>query len=291
MKTAHQSFREGRAARSRQSQIPRGRAGCGARHEKKPSPFTEAPGCAGTQIARGIMRRAGWQKGLPCFFMPPHGSAILRAVFRHIRHPVCTILVACQTKGGASCGARGGLFFVECGHVSVRAAAGRQAGRACPRRAGARWRPPPGWAGRWRCARWLLPPLQILALGRPAPVRWRCAFARTGWGPALRACVSTLGASLMLGGGAQALVARGVLAPLALMAGAGVALLTYLLATLLPGALCDVRQVELAGGRKRRHSPRHAGQRQSSARSRNRSSRAGGANARRRGCCSPACMT
>ena len=56
---------------------------------------------------------------------------------------------------------------------------------------------------------------------------------------------STLGASLMLGGGAQALVARGVPAPLALMAGAGVALLVYLLATLLPNALCDVRQVEL----------------------------------------------
>ena len=50
---------------------------------------------------------------------------------------------------------------------------------------------------------------------------------------------------LMLGGGAQALVARGVPAPLALMAGAGVALLVYLLATLLPTALCDVRQVEL----------------------------------------------
>lgn len=132
--TAHQSFREAVRRDPDQSQIPRGRAGRGARHEEKPSPITEAPGCAGTQIARGIMRRAGWQKGLPCFFMPPHGSAILRAVFRHIRHPVCTILVACQTKGGAACGARGGLFFVECGHVSVRAAAGGQAGG--PARAG-----------------------------------------------------------------------------------------------------------------------------------------------------------
>ena len=65
------------------------------------------------------------------------------------------------------------------------------------------------------------------------------------WDPCLRGCVTTLGASLMLGGGAQALVTRGIPAPFALMAGAGVALLTYLLATLLPGTLCDVRQVEL----------------------------------------------
>ena len=74
--------------------------------------------------------------------------------------------------------------------------------------------------------------------GRPALCGGAVLHARAG--PCLRGCVSTLGASLMLGGGAQALVARSVPAPLALMVGAGVALLVYLLATFcpMPCAMC-----------------------------------------------------
>ena len=55
----------------------------------------------------------------------------------------------------------------------------------------------------------VLPPLQILALGG-LPCAVALCFRTHGLGPCLRGCVSTLGASLMLGGGAQALVARGV---------------------------------------------------------------------------------
>lgn len=101
-----------------------------------------------------------------------------------------------------------------------------------------------GLAGALSLCALVLPPLQLLALGS-LPCAVALCFRTHGLGPCLRGCVTTLGASLILGGGAQALTARGVPAPFALLAGAGVALLVYLLATLLPGALCDVRQVEL----------------------------------------------
>lgn len=100
-------------------------------------------------------------------------------------------------------------------------------------------------AGRWRCGALVLPPLWPVALaGLPWP-RGAVLSWRRGLGPCLRGCVTTLGASLLLGGGAEALMRRGVSAPVALLASAGVAALVYLLATLLPNAMCDVRQVEL----------------------------------------------
>lgn len=90
----------------------------------------------------------------------------------------------------------------------------------------------------------VLPPLWPVALaGLPCAVA--LCFHAQGLGPCLRGCVTTLGASLLLGGGAEALMRRGVSAPVALLASAGVAALVYLLATLLPNAMCDVRQVEL----------------------------------------------
>ena len=90
----------------------------------------------------------------------------------------------------------------------------------------------------------LLPPLEIAALlGLPCGVL--LCFRAYGTGACIRCCATTLGASLLLGGGAEALAARGVGPAAALLTGAGLALLIYLLATLLPSALCDVRQVEL----------------------------------------------
>ena len=211
------------------------------------------------------MRSAGWQKGLPCFFMPPHGSAILRAVFRHIRHPVCTILVACQTKGGAACGARGGLFFVECGHVSVRAAAGRQAGgpaRAGQGRAGGLRR-----AGRGAGA--VRPGAAAPAnpgAGRPALCGGAVlSHARAGSLPA-RLCIHAgrvADAGRRSAGAHFPWRARAARADGRRRRGAAGLPAGH------PSAQCPVRCAAggAQGGRKRRDSSRHAGQRQPSARS------------------------
>ena len=59
-----------------------------------------------------------------------------------------------------------------------------------------------GLAGALSLCALVLPPLQLLALGS-LPCAVALCFRTHGLGPCLRGCVTTLGASLILGGGAQ----------------------------------------------------------------------------------------
>ena len=87
-------------------------------------------------------------------------------------------------------------------------------------------------------------PLWILGL----PTSVAACFGAHGVGACVRCTLTTLGAALLLGGACTAISSAGLpaLASLALAAVLGTAL--YLLTSLAPSALCDVRQVELKVG-------------------------------------------
>lgn len=88
------------------------------------------------------------------------------------------------------------------------------------------------------------PALSALALGSLPACVWLC-YGRCGVRACLRCSVTTLCASLLLGGAADCLLSHG--APIWPAAAAGTALagLLYLLARLLPTVYRDVKQVEL----------------------------------------------
>ncbi len=89
-----------------------------------------------------------------------------------------------------------------------------------------------------------LTPLMLLSL----PIAVLICFRSHGLPACLRCGVTTLGASFLTGGAATALVGGGMRPLPAVSLSACVSWLCYLLVTLLPAALCDVRQVELRVG-------------------------------------------
>lgn len=89
-----------------------------------------------------------------------------------------------------------------------------------------------------------LSPLMLLSL----PIAVLICFRSHGLPACLRCGVTTLGASFLTGGAATALVGGGLRPTAAVALGACLSWLCYLLVTLLPSALCEVRQVELRVG-------------------------------------------
>lgn len=90
----------------------------------------------------------------------------------------------------------------------------------------------------------LAPAFAGLALvGLPASV-WLC-FGRHGAQACVRCAVTTLCAAMLTGGAAAALKTAGLGALPAMVLATGLSMLLYMLATLLPTTLCEVRQVEL----------------------------------------------
>ncbi|MBR3873567.1 MAG: sigma-E processing peptidase SpoIIGA [Clostridia bacterium] len=86
----------------------------------------------------------------------------------------------------------------------------------------------------------------VALLGLPGGVA--LCFHRHGFPACLRCTLTTLCASFLTGGAMTALLSAGLRpAPSALIA-AGLSMAAYLLTTLLPAALCDIRQVELRAG-------------------------------------------
>lgn len=89
-----------------------------------------------------------------------------------------------------------------------------------------------------------LAPLMLTSL--PLCV-WLC-FARHGRAALLRCALTTLCASLLIGGALQWLMSLGLPAPLAVLADVGLCGFLHLLVRLLPSTRCEVRQVELRHG-------------------------------------------
>lgn len=89
-----------------------------------------------------------------------------------------------------------------------------------------------------------LSPLPLLALaGLPGSVA--LCFRRHGFPACLRCMLMTLLASFVLGGAMTALMNAGLAPAAAAAVSIGLGMAACLLVTLLPGAMCDVRQVEL----------------------------------------------
>jgi len=93
-------------------------------------------------------------------------------------------------------------------------------------------------AGLW------MPGCSLLSL----PVCVWLSFGRNGRAACLRCTVTTLCASLMIGGAMWALMERGIGTGGALGLSIALTLFFYLLASLLPSTLCEVRQVEIGVG-------------------------------------------
>ena len=92
-------------------------------------------------------------------------------------------------------------------------------------------------------------PLWLPAAGALGLIGLPCAvalcFSRHGAGACVRCSFTTLCASLLTGGAMSALCGAGLSAPCAGACALGVSLAVCLLGSLLPSALCEVRQVEL----------------------------------------------
>ncbi|MBP3645442.1 MAG: sigma-E processing peptidase SpoIIGA [Clostridia bacterium] len=89
-----------------------------------------------------------------------------------------------------------------------------------------------------------LSPVPLLALaGLPGSVA--LCFRQHGFPACLRCMLTTLFASFLLGGAMTALINAGLSPAAAAAVSMGMSLAAYLLITLLPGAMCDVRQVEI----------------------------------------------
>lgn len=89
-----------------------------------------------------------------------------------------------------------------------------------------------------------LAPLMLLSL----PLAVLICFRAHGPSACLRCGVTTLGASFLTGGAASALMGGGMRPLAAVSLAACISWLCYMLVTLLPSAMCEVRQVELRVG-------------------------------------------
>ncbi|MDD3336263.1 MAG: sigma-E processing peptidase SpoIIGA [Eubacteriales bacterium] len=90
-----------------------------------------------------------------------------------------------------------------------------------------------------------LPPI-LPFFSLPAGV-WLC-FGSRGLQACVRCLFTTLGATLLSGGAVSCLLSSGAAPLLAVFSGMALSLLLYMLSTLLPATLCEVRQVELFVG-------------------------------------------
>lgn len=92
-----------------------------------------------------------------------------------------------------------------------------------------------------------LPSSAAFALASLPICVWFC-FGGRGMQACLRCVLTTLGASLLSGGAALWLLLSGASPQWAALGSAALCLTLYMLVTLLPGTMCEVRQVELSVG-------------------------------------------